>query len=131
MVKEIKKIAILTSGGDCAGLNAVMNAVVRRATEKGIEVLRAAGQYMYGHELAFEDAIKYQSPMRKHIDDNPQREAFMTDLESDMNYDQINRKWAKRPTFKLLWQKYVWGNRQKIALWNLKQRFTNGDRRNA
>ncbi|MBR2141515.1 MAG: ATP-dependent 6-phosphofructokinase [Rickettsiales bacterium] len=38
MVKEIKKIAILTSGGDCAGLNAVMNAVVRRATEKGIEV---------------------------------------------------------------------------------------------
>ncbi len=100
-------------------------------TEKGTEVLKAAEQYMYGHELAFEDALKYQSPMRKHIDDNPQREAFMSDLESDMNYDQINHKWAKKPTLKLLWQKYIWGNRQKIALWNLKQKFTNGDRRNA
>ncbi len=100
-------------------------------TEKGIEVLKAAEQYMYGHELAFEDALKYQSPMRKHIDDNPQRDAFMSDLESDMSFTEINRKWAKRPTLKLLWQKYVWGNRQKIALWNLKQKFTNGDRRNA
>lgn len=100
-------------------------------TDKGTEVLKAAEQYMYGHELAFEDALKYQSPMRKHIDDNPQREAFMSDLESDMIFTEINHKWAKRPTLKLLWQKYVWGNRQKIALWNLKQRFTNGDRNNA
>ncbi len=100
-------------------------------TEKGTEVLKAAEKYMYGHELNFEDALKYQSPMRKHIDSNPQREAFMDDLESDMSFDEINRKWAKKPTLKLIWQKYVWGNRQKIALWNLKQRFTNGDRRNA
>ena len=35
---KIKRIAILTSGGDCAGLNAVINAVVRRATAKGVEV---------------------------------------------------------------------------------------------
>ena len=100
-------------------------------TEKGTEVLKAAEQYMYGHELAFEDALKYQSPMRKHIDANPQREDFMSDLGSDMTFTEINRKWAKPPTLQLLWQKYVWGNRQKIALWNLKQRFTNGDRRNA
>lgn len=100
-------------------------------TEKGTEVLKAAEQYMYGHELVFEDALKYQSPMRKHIDDNPLREAFMSDLESDMSFTEINRKWAKRPTLKLLWQKYVWGNRQKVALWNLEQRFMNGDKRNA
>lgn len=35
----IKKIAILTSGGDCAGLNAVMRAVVYRATKLGWEVI--------------------------------------------------------------------------------------------
>ncbi len=100
-------------------------------TDKGTKVLNAAEHFMYGHELAFEDALKYQSPMRKHIDNNPQREAFMSDLESDMSFDQINSKWAKKPTLKLLWQKYIWGNRHKIALWNLKKRFTNGDRQNA
>lgn len=91
-------------------------------TEKGIEVLKAAEDYMYGHELKFEDALKYQSPMRKHIDDNPQRDAFMSDLESDMSYREINKKWSKKPSLKLLWQKYVWGNRQKIFFWNLKQK---------
>lgn len=100
-------------------------------TEKGTKVLKAAEQYMFGHKLAFEDALKYQSPMRKHIDDNPQRTAFMSDLESDMSFAEINHKWAKRPTLKLIWQKYVWGNRQKVTLWNIKQRFMNGDRSNA
>jgi len=35
---EKKKIGILTSGGDCAGLNAVIRAVVNSATEKNWEV---------------------------------------------------------------------------------------------
>lgn len=35
---EIKKIGILTSGGDCAGLNAVVLAVVNSATKLGWEV---------------------------------------------------------------------------------------------
>jgi ATP-dependent phosphofructokinase / diphosphate-dependent phosphofructokinase len=35
----IKKIAILTSGGDCAGLNAVLRAVVYRATALGWDVI--------------------------------------------------------------------------------------------
>ncbi len=35
----IKKIAILTSGGDCAGLNAVLRAVVYRASALGWEVI--------------------------------------------------------------------------------------------
>lgn len=95
-------------------------------TEKGSAVLKTAEQYMYGHELIFEEALKYQSPMRKHIDNNPQRDTFMADLESDMSFEEINDKWAKKPSIKLLWQKYIWGNRQKIALWNLKQIFKNG-----
>ncbi|HPF78964.1 MAG TPA: 6-phosphofructokinase, partial [Alphaproteobacteria bacterium] len=33
-----KKIGILTSGGDCAGLNAVIRAVVHSAVHKGWEV---------------------------------------------------------------------------------------------
>lgn len=35
----IKRIAVLTGGGDCPGLNAVIRAIVRAATHNGIEVL--------------------------------------------------------------------------------------------
>ena len=34
-MSEIKKIGILTSGGDCAGLNAVISSVVKAADKKG------------------------------------------------------------------------------------------------
>lgn len=93
-------------------------------TEKGKQVFQKAQESMYGHELSFEDALKYQSPMRKTISSNPDREAFMSDLKSDMDYKTLNKKWAKKPTLKLLYQKYIWGNRQKIFVWDLKQRMT-------
>ncbi len=90
-------------------------------TEKGIEVCKKAQDVMYGHELNFADALKYQGPMRKCISMNPQREEFMQDLQSDsFDYRALNKKWYKPPTLKLLWQKYVWGNRQKIRRWNKK-----------
>mgnify|MGYP000213929842 CR=1 FL=1 len=38
MDKQIKKIAILTSGGDAPGMNAAVRAVVRTALYHGIEV---------------------------------------------------------------------------------------------
>ena len=41
---------------------------------------------------------------------------------SALSFNEINRKWVKPPTFKLLWQKYVWGNRQKIFVWELKNK---------
>lgn len=88
-------------------------------TEKGKRILKRAENWMYGHELNFGDALRYQSPMRKHIDMNPQREAFMTDLKSQMSYEEINSKWAKRSSVKLLWSKYVYGNRQKVWIWNM------------
>lgn len=37
-MREIKRIGIFTSGGDCSGLNAIINSVVRTAFTKGIEV---------------------------------------------------------------------------------------------
>ncbi len=45
----IKKIGILTGGGDCAGLNAVIGAVVKSATHEGWEV--------YGIRKGWEGAI--------------------------------------------------------------------------
>ncbi len=91
-------------------------------TEKGKQVFQEAQKQMYGHELVFEEALKYQSPMRKTISENPNREAFMEDLKSSMDYTEINRKWSRGPTLKLLFQKYVWGNRQKIFFWNIKRK---------
>ena len=78
---------------------------------------------MYGHELKFEDAIKYQSPMKQHIDMNPDRKQFMSDLQSNMSFEDINKKWATRPSLKLIWQKYIWGNRQKVWLWNFLSKY--------
>ena len=91
-------------------------------TEKGKIVVKTAEKRLYGHPLRFEDALKYQGPMRKHIPDNPQREEFMNDLRSGMDYKTITKKWAEAPSLKLLFQKYVWGNRQKVFMWNLTKR---------
>ena len=88
----------------------------------GKNIFQKAQINMFGHELKFEDALKYQSPMRKTISENPERTTFMADLKSDMDYHAINKKWAKKPTIKLLFQKYIWGNRQKISFWNLRKR---------
>lgn len=86
---------------------------------KGREIFASAQKKMHGHELAFENALKYQSPMRKPIADNPNRREFMSDLQSDMDFGSINKKWAKAPSLKLLFQKYIWGNRQKIFFWRI------------
>lgn len=91
-------------------------------TDKGKKILQVSESKMYGHELRFEEALKYQSPMRKHIDTNSDRKRFMQDLKSLMTYEDINQKWADKPSMRLLWQKYIWGNRQKVWLWNLTHR---------
>ncbi|MBP5343069.1 ATP-dependent 6-phosphofructokinase [bacterium] len=39
MAQTIKRIGILTSGGDCSGLNAVIESVVKSASSKNIQVL--------------------------------------------------------------------------------------------
>ncbi|MBP3580141.1 MAG: 6-phosphofructokinase, partial [Clostridia bacterium] len=39
MVKEFKRIGVLTSGGDAPGMNAAVRSVVRSAISRGIEVM--------------------------------------------------------------------------------------------
>ena len=89
-------------------------------TVQGRTVMKIAQKYMEGRELIFSDALKYQGSMRKSIDMNPNRVEFMSDLQNaDVDYEQLVKKWTKKPALKLLWQKYVWGNRQKMFVWNL------------
>lgn len=93
-------------------------------TEKGIQAFKLAEKDLYGHPLDFETVVKYQSPMRKSIAENNNRDAFMNDLkDSKINYIELNKKWYEKPSFKLLWSKYIWGNRQKVFLWNIKKKF--------
>lgn len=87
-------------------------------TAKGVAAFAKAKSLLFGHELNINDAIRYQGPMRGHIKDNPLKIECLKDVR-ELSYEAIVRKWAKRPTWKLLWQKYVWGNRQKVWLWNL------------
>lgn len=82
-------------------------------TPKGCEVFEKARELMYSRELDFEEALKYQGPMRRCIETNSNRDAFMNDLRS-LPYNQLCKKWAKPSSIKLLISKYVYGtNRQK------------------
>lgn len=106
----------------CPGLyaNNAGASLVLCNTDMGASVLGDALPYLQGRELLLSDALKYQSPLRHAIAENPHRQAFITDLQT-MPFDQLNKKWARRSSLTLLWQKYFWGNRQKVALWNLRQ----------
>ena len=96
-------------------------------TRKGKDIFQKAQEFMYGHKLDFNIALKYQSPMRKTISPNSNRSDFMSDLiDPGLTYEAINKKWAKKPSIKLLYQKYIWGNRQKIAVWNFRRKFRKG-----
>lgn len=103
------------------------SSVIFANTEKGKDIVIKSEKFMYGHELKVKEALKYQSPMRKHIDSNPKRHEFMADLKSEMTYVKLNKKWSKKPSFKLLYQKYIWGNRQKIFFYNIKNKFFKGE----
>lgn len=54
------------------------------------------------------------------------RTEFMSDVRT-LSYEEICKKWYGGPSWKLLWQKYVWGNRQKVFLWNLIHRGNGGN----
>ena len=46
----MKKIAILTSGGDAPGMNAAIRAVVRTALANGLEVMGVQRWWVVQHE---------------------------------------------------------------------------------
>lgn len=104
------------------GKNKGSSLVITNST-KGKHFWDEAKNDMYGHDLNYEDAKKYQGPLRKHIPRNDRREEFMDDLcNSSMSYKQLCKKWADKPSIKLLFQKYIYGNRQKVAIWNMKNK---------
>lgn len=65
-MKEIKRIGVFTSGGDCSGLNAVINSVVKVANRKGIEVY---GIYN-GTDGLFYPNLKYKKLEMKDLQNN-------------------------------------------------------------
>lgn len=82
-----------------------------------------AKKLMVGHELDLDIALKYQGPLKKSIEMNYKREEFMKQLKDDsFSYKKICITWAKRPNLKLLVTKYIYGNKQKVFLWNIKNR---------
>lgn len=91
-------------------------------TEKGKTVFKKASERMFGHELILDDALRFQGPLKKHIELNDGRGLFMQDLQSDISFSKLNKKWAKKPTLMLLIRKYIWGNRQKVFFYELFRR---------
>lgn len=87
-------------------------------TMKGVEAFTLARETLYSRELKFEDALRYQGPLRNHISMNSRRDGFMEDLRR-LEYEDLIKKWVKPITFRLWFSKYIWGNRQKVWLWNL------------
>ena len=83
-------------------------------TSKGLETLGKASSYMYLKELPYQEAIKYQAPLRRPVSNNPRREEFFEDLRT-MPFDPLCKKWAKRPSFKLLISKYIYGTNRQIC----------------
>lgn len=92
-------------------------------TDKGIMALNQARTRLHGHDLKFEEAIRYQGPLRNHISPNPKREEFMAELENpEISFNTLVKKWAVKPPFKLILAKYIWGNHRKVRLWRLNRK---------
>lgn len=99
--------------------------VIIANTDKGKEILEQAKKLMFGHSLDINDVIRYQGPMRAPIKYNELRENCMADLQNDsISCDVFNKKWADSPSLKLLFNKYIWGNRQKVALYNFRKKIS-------
>ena len=91
-------------------------------SEKGIQVFENAKKYMTGHEVDFEAMRRYQSIglIRKIV--HSRYKEFMEDL-LVMDYPQLCKKWYKKPTLRLLYQKRIWNNRRRVLLWKIKSKY--------
>ena len=89
-------------------------------SDKGIEVFLNAIEQMNGHQVDFETMRKYQRPGMIEKITHPRYDEFMNDL-TIMDYAQLCKKWAKKPSIKLLFQKKVWNNRNRVRSWKIKQ----------
>lgn len=91
------------------------------STEAGKSLLDDAKKLLNGRQVPYDEARKYQGPLRQPIGEEPRRDAFMAELPR-MDIDDLEQNWAKRPDARLLFSKYVWGNRQKVLLWRCMRR---------
>lgn len=83
-------------------------------SERGLAAFEAARGAMSCRELDMDDVVRYQGPMRKPAGASPRRAECMADLKA-MGYEEFTRKWAKRPTLKLLISKYLWGTNKQVC----------------
>lgn len=83
-------------------------------TQKGLAAFEAARPAMACRELSMADVVRYQGPMRGPTGADSRRAECMADLRS-MGYREFVRKWAKRPTLRLLVSKYVWGTNKQVC----------------
>ena len=87
----IKKIGVLTSGGDAPGMNAAIRAVVRTALSKGMEV--------YGIRRGYVGLTSTSiSPSEKGFVSAPQSFSTVTGLSADGIYTGIEYSLASAPT---------------------------------
>jgi len=61
---DIKKIGLITSGGDCGGLNAVVKGAAQMATRKGVEAYAIPNGYAGLYNLVNLDSLVELSPSR-------------------------------------------------------------------
>ncbi len=87
-------------------------------TQKGLETLERAKQIMTGHEVDFEQMRKYQRPGLIQKTVHPSYDEFMEDIKT-MDYKALCRKWAKKPSLRLLFQKYIYNNRMRVRIWKM------------
>ena len=83
-------------------------------TEEGEGTLASAAEKVDGRWLNVDDAIRYQKPMREPALANPGRVEFMSDLHV-LSYEELCRKWAKKPSIGLLISKYLWGTNAQVC----------------
>lgn len=88
-MSSIQKIAILTSGGDCSGLNAVISGVVRAATLKGWTVYGIHN----GTEGLTERPLSYEILTTRNFSDTPWAKvggSYLGSLNKGIKADQLD-----------------------------------------
>ena len=118
--------AYVISGLLIAGGLSLVFSIVHKLPEYKTLTIFVSGEVTDAKALKEDLLTRYQDKELKSVSTisaNPNRDTFMEDLKSSMDYTELNRKWSRGPTLKLLFQKYIWGNRQKIFFWNLKRKF--------
>ena len=75
-MNNTKKIGVLTSGGDCSGLNAVIRAVVNAASQKGWEVYGI----LNGTDGLTETPIQYEVLTEHNYSDSASPERILSGL---------------------------------------------------